>query len=646
MKRLKKVLAVLICAAIVFSLAGCGEDNGDSNLIVSSPSAKATNAPVDEPTKAPTAEPTAKEDPTEAPIEDPTEKPTEDSTEEPTKVPTAEPTATKAPTAKPTATPATQKTNINLSSLPDSISFPEAGYTDAILRIEEHTGVYIGTCNLSKCTKIVVSYGADANANISIHNIYLKDVDGNVISSAKLTNSNGAGWASGVRNVELTVNSSYSGNLYLMKDEPGHQIAISAIAVYGSGVAVSTPAPTQIPQGNYSNLVNKILQEAQAVTDFARVQNFKYGHASINPGYNWAELNVNKAIDPNERIVSCDRLVDWVLFRTGFIQQPYTHGKVVSQQVEWLESLGFEKITNVSKLQAGDIVFVIDDPTRPGNPAHVFICASNNLGGNVYLRYDHGSNARIQCVTGTEVTKGKQPFKEVITDFFYAYRPTTRYLLDATETNNLVKSPSTTAAIPSATTSVHNAGAFNADGGWGTTAPNYRYKPGSGYNQFEFHVTGLKITSRSEENVWNNCYVGARLPSTDQDPTSYGGVWVGFAAGNSAYLYAGINPNVNNWNQIPLAEFSLPESMTSAHTIIVTDNGEVIRYYMVKTNGTRYLICSIKFNDAIDMMAVFDSNNKLKYLGKSQINSDNSGYFKIWAHNAVSLASKAEIKAK
>lgn len=170
-------------------------------------------------------------------------------------------------------------------------------------------------------------------------------------------------------------------------------------------------------------LGEKILEEAQKVTDFARDNSFVYGHASINPGYNWGELDVEKALNEGERLTSCDRLVDWVLYRTGFTDQPYNHGYVVFQQPEWLESLTFEKITDVSALQPGDIVFVNNDSTRPGMPAHVFICASENLGGNVYLRYDHGSNERIQCKKGTEVTPGQQPFKEVIANFFYAYRP-------------------------------------------------------------------------------------------------------------------------------------------------------------------------------------------------------------------------------
>lgn len=171
------------------------------------------------------------------------------------------------------------------------------------------------------------------------------------------------------------------------------------------------------------SLSEKILEEAKKVTDFARDEGFTYGHASINPGINWEHLDKEKALNPKEKITSCDRFVDWVLYRAGFTDQPYDHGLVVFQQMEWLESLTFEKIEDVSKLKPGDIVFSGHDSTRPGDPRHVFICASENLGNNMYLRYDHGSNERIACRKGTEVTPGEQPFEEPIYEFYYAYRP-------------------------------------------------------------------------------------------------------------------------------------------------------------------------------------------------------------------------------
>ena len=167
---------------------------------------------------------------------------------------------------------------------------------------------------------------------------------------------------------------------------------------------------------NPSMNVAKILWEAKVVTDFVRTNGFIYGDASINPGINWATLDPATAVKSSERLVSCDRLVDWALYRAGYTAgQKYTQGHVVHNMDEWLvSSYGFTRIESVSGLRAGDIIFTRWDSMYPGNGAHVFICASSNYGNNTYYRYDCGSNARIVSV---------QPFFEVINDFCYAYRP-------------------------------------------------------------------------------------------------------------------------------------------------------------------------------------------------------------------------------
>lgn len=663
MKKLKKVLAIVICSAIVFSLVGCGDEkeSGGSNIIISSPSAKATEAPTanatDTVTETPTGDiPSPTAAPTDAetaiPTDAETATPTESSTAKPTENPTAKPTNTT--TAKPTGT----KIDVSIAALPDSFVWNDAGYSIPIIRIDEHTGVFIGNYNLSKVDKIIVYYGADANADISKDKIYLNDSNYTKLASNTLERSNGKGWATGVRAIELTVDSSYSGDLYLTKDVPGNQIAISAIEIYGSGISASTPTPSQNPQGDNSAIVNKIIQEAKLVTEFAKNNGFKYGNATINPALNWKDLNLATAIDPSEKLTACDRLVCWVLYRVGFTcNQRSLEG---ADLYAIFSECKFTKITNVSKLQTGDICFT--DTDGDSSPDHVFIVASNNLGGNVYLRYDHGSDARIQCKKGTEVTPGKQPFKESIGGFVHAYRPNDKYMPNADEYNSLLVAPSKTLATPSNnTTTVMDAGAYKTSNGWGENKPSYRYTPGSDYKQFEFHITGLTVSSRNNGAYWNNCYVGARLPSLDNNASVSGGVWLGFSPGNIAYVYAGNNPISGNWNVIPLAAIQLPETMTAAHKIIVTDDGEVIRYYMVKSNNTKVLICSIVFNKAIGMMAVYgskdapyDSNpidpfplykpvdNKLIYWGPGQ--AGNSGYFKIWAHDTSASATKVEIK--
>ncbi len=172
-----------------------------------------------------------------------------------------------------------------------------------------------------------------------------------------------------------------------------------------------------------SLLASKILWNAKLISDFAAKNNFDYWDATTNPGYNWQNLDINNPTVSDERISSCDRLVDWTLWRCGYTSahgNVISHGLSVFQQPAWLESLGFTKITDNTALHPGDIVFTIDDATRPGYPAHVFICASYKLNNsNYYYRYDHGSGTRIQ----TTSTPFYEPIPATGPTFYYAYRP-------------------------------------------------------------------------------------------------------------------------------------------------------------------------------------------------------------------------------
>lgn len=163
----------------------------------------------------------------------------------------------------------------------------------------------------------------------------------------------------------------------------------------------------------YSLLQTNLLREGYYIVNYARLQKFKYGDSCTNPGINHA---------PHRS--SCDRLVDWILYRAGFTDQPLVQGMVVSNLHTWCKEMGFEKITRMEDLRAGDIIFV--RPAADGGPQHVFILASDVSDGSA-LRYDHGSDTRIM--------NKKQPTKEPISygdaPFLFAYRPV------ATEENNI-----------------------------------------------------------------------------------------------------------------------------------------------------------------------------------------------------------------
>ena len=136
----------------------------------------------------------------------------------------------------------------------------------------------------------------------------------------------------------------------------------------------------------YKSLREHLMAEGRVVTNFIRDMEFKYGDARINPAINWEFLDESKAINPDEKIVSCDRLVGWILYRVGFTSQPYDQGITVWPMPDWCEDMGFELITNLEELREGDIVFV--NPDSQYRPAHVFMCASTMREDGRFLRYD------------------------------------------------------------------------------------------------------------------------------------------------------------------------------------------------------------------------------------------------------------------
>ena len=171
---------------------------------------------------------------------------------------------------------------------------------------------------------------------------------------------------------------------------------------YGCRVADENGAVVYTP---YSLLQCDLLREGHYITEYARKTGFKYGDSCTNPGINHRPLRT-----------SCDRLVDWILYRAGFTDQPLVQGCVVSNLISWCKEHKFKKITDINELQAGDIIFV--RPDKNGSPQHVFMLASDVDRNGKALRYDHGSDTRINS---------KQPTKEPVSyaeaPFICAYRP-------------------------------------------------------------------------------------------------------------------------------------------------------------------------------------------------------------------------------
>lgn len=127
---------------------------------------------------------------------------------------------------------------IDINALPDASEYKAAGYEDKVLIVNKELS--LGTHNLKGCKKIVLSYGADKSAPLGDHDVYIKDASGNVIGKARLTASS-INWAGGSQDVAIEIDSDYNGEIFVAKDEFGHQIAVSAAKlVYAAGSDVAT----------------------------------------------------------------------------------------------------------------------------------------------------------------------------------------------------------------------------------------------------------------------------------------------------------------------------------------------------------------------------------------------------------------------
>lgn len=186
----------------------------------------------------------------------------------------------------------------------------------------------------------------------------------------------------------------------------------------------------------YTLLQCNMLREGKWVTDYVRLNNFTYGDAPINP-----------AIDCRAKKVSCDRLVNWILYRLGFVDQQLVQGIVVSVFHTWCEKLGFTLITDYEKLEPGDVMLVRPhvkgfalhaymfagysdapeiEPDFPQQPPMEGVPKGPDLPVMYSFRYDCGSDARIQSV---------QPSKERL--FPGAYTPVFVYRPVVTKENNI-----------------------------------------------------------------------------------------------------------------------------------------------------------------------------------------------------------------
>lgn len=143
--------------------------------------------------------------------------------------------------------------------------------------------------------------------------------------------------------------------------------------------------------------VNTFLTKAKEIAQYNKSNGFDYGSSACLP-----------SVNHDDRLTSCDRYVDQVLWACGLKD---IGNRTVEQIAVFLESKGSKKITDKNKVVAGDIVFFT---------GHVFILG-NKISDGIYERYDAGSRDRIK-LTGAYSGYTSQPFNEGIDGFVYAYR--------------------------------------------------------------------------------------------------------------------------------------------------------------------------------------------------------------------------------
>lgn len=385
-----------------------------------------------------------------------------------------------------------------------------------------------------------------------------------------------------------------------------------------------TDAETEAPVVEWTpptreELVETLMKEGKIVADFIRDNGFTYGDAFLNPAINWKDLDKATALNRNERLVSCDRLVIWIMYRAGFTDQEYYHGINVLKMINYCEDHGFEKITSARKLEAGDIVYV--NPDAKGDPQHVFLCAGPNQ------RYDAGSTARI------DGSRGPQPFNEPVSGFMFAYRPNAEKMPDPSMMHIFEETDENTAKVSENSEVVHS-----DNGGDGTHAIGYKYTPGE--SQYELHMTLSSVSDNNSQNQ-NASFVGVRQVEKRSNARKPGGIFVAFDDTNEASLYLGCGTYDWKWSTAN-ATLPIPESFATPHKIAVVDTGDVIKYFMYTDAGEEYLICTIRVSPESDQISVRDNSGKLVYAGFATV--DESGYFGVWSNSADTLVSDVSIK--
>ena len=159
----------------------------------------------------------------------------------------------------------------------------------------------------------------------------------------------------------------------------------------------------------YSNKVTALLCHAKKISDLIVENGFQLGTPTKNP-----------AVDNSELLINGDSYVGWVLYNCGYSEgQPSEGGLKLNKPgsegnlADFCAAQGFEKVTNINDLKAGDIVFYGEVDGIEGFAGGVSILASDAFEDDTNYIYDYCYNLRMEEM---------QPMRESVVDFMFAYR--------------------------------------------------------------------------------------------------------------------------------------------------------------------------------------------------------------------------------
>lgn len=194
-------------------------------------------------------------------------------------------------------------------------------------------------------------------------------------------------------------------------------VALTARLVNKEGMALTAPVDSIDRALNFT--ADEFLQAVANVYSLAHNGHFKYG-------------NSTSTVPCEDGIISCDRLISRAAYDLGLTAQP-AGGYGVSQISNYLVQSGFVTFTDLSTTQAGDVMIVNDSA---GNPCHLFVVESYDSSTGICMKYDMGSQSRIDSIQPMRAPLDEWSDKKVAYGVRNPYTKAPAYAVTASDTSD------------------------------------------------------------------------------------------------------------------------------------------------------------------------------------------------------------------